>query len=381
MAKKTGKRNSTKNKKSWVRLGYKFLLCAFLPLSVLIKDWAIKNSGWVEQVYASQWYPKFSSAWSSLFKAFDFSFVEFLIYALIIVIPISLIISMIVAIKRRHGIYTFVNWIVSLSATACILYFVFNAGWALNYYRAPLANTLGYKARLSSVDELESLCNDLIYEANTVRETITNNADGVLRLPYTYEEALRKVPVMYQELAKDYPVFAGDYCAPKPVYMSEWMNYTQITGIFIMMTMEPNVNVAVQPPLLPSTAAHEAAHQHGFAREDEANFISYLVCRETGDAYFKYSGTLLALINSMNQLYRADNERYYELRGKYSEKLNNDLIAHTEFWQQYEGPVAEKSHQVNNTYLKSNKQEDGVKSYGRMVDLLIAERRYRLGLE
>lgn len=381
MAKKTSKRKSTKNNKSWIRLGYKFLLCAFLPLSVFLKNWAVKNPGWVEEVYSSQWYPKFSAPWSRLFASFDFSFVEFLIYALIIVIPISLTISMIYAIKRKHGIYTFVNWIVSLSATACILYFIFNAGWALNYYRAPLANTLGYKTRLSRVDELEDLCKDLIYDANTVRDTITNNDDGVMRLPYTYEEALKKVPVMYNELAENYPMFAGEYCAPKPVYMSKWMNYTQITGIFIMMTMEPNVNIAVQSPLLPSTAAHEAAHQRGFAREDEANFISYLVCRETGDAYFEYSGTLLALINAMNQLYRADNERYYALRDTYSESLNSDIYAHTAFWQQYEGPVAETSRQVNNTYLKSNKQEDGVKSYGRMVDLLIAERRHRLGLD
>jgi hypothetical protein len=43
--------------------------------------------------------------------------------------------------------------------------------------------------------------------------------------------------------------------------------------------------------------------------------------------------------------------------------------------------VAEKADAVNNTYLKSNNQEDGVKSYGRMVDLLLAERRTRLGLE
>ena len=61
--------------------------------------------------------------------------------------------------------------------------------------------------------------------------------------------------------------------------------------------------------------------------------------------------------------------------------MDADLYAHTIFWQKYEGPVAEKAEAVNDTYLKSNKQEDGVKSYGRMVDLLIAERRYRLGLD
>jgi hypothetical protein len=37
--------------------------------------------------------------------------------------------------------------------------------------------------------------------------------------------------------------------------------------------------------------------------------------------------------------------------------------------------VERTSNRINNTYLKANNQKDGVKSYGRMVDLLIAEHR------
>jgi hypothetical protein len=33
---------------------------------------------------------------------------------------------------------------------------------------------------------------------------------------------------------------------------------------------------------------------------------------------------------------------------------------------------------MNDTYLKLNGQEDGVQSYGRMIDLLLAERRKML---
>ena len=42
-----------------------------------------------------------------------------------------------------------------------------------------------------------------------------------------------------------------------------------------------------------------------------------------------------------------------------------------QYWQQFESPVSEASQQVNNTFLQANMQQDGVKSYGRMVDLLI----------
>ncbi len=374
-------RKSKKANKSWITLFYTFLLCAFLPITVFLKNWAVKNPGWVEQVYAQKWYKTFSQPWSSLFSAFEFSFIEFLIYALIIALLISFIISVIRAIENSHIFYTLVNWIVSLAVAASIVYFFFTAGWALNYYRAPLINTLGYANRLSSTEELAELCEELIEDANAVRAGLDEDKDGVFKIPYSVDDALKIVPDIYEDISEEYDIFSGGYSAPKPIFASSLMNYTQITGIYMMFTVEANVNVAAKTPLILATACHEAAHQRGFAREDEANFISYLACREGGDDYFKYSGTLLALINSMNQLYAADSEKYYELRSTYSDNINNDLAYHSAFWAKYEGPVAEKVESVNNTYLKSNNQKDGVKSYGRMVDLLLAERRYRLGID
>ena len=370
-----------KTGRSWLKIFYTFLLCAFLPITVFLKNWAVKNPGWVEEVYARNWYSSFSQPWSKVFAGLKFSFIEFFVYALIISLAVALIWSVIAAFRNRHGIYTIINWIVSLAAAASILYFFFTAGWALNYYRAPLADTLGYSGRLSSADELADLCEDLIEDANTLRADLAEDENGVMQFPYTPRDALTLVPGIYDKVSGEYEMFSGDYSAPKPVFASELMNYTQITGIYMMFTVEANVNVAATTPLILSTACHEAAHQRGFAREDEANFIAYLVCREGGDDYFKYSGTLLALINAMNKLYAADSEKYYELRDTYSDGINNDLAYHSAFWAKYEGPVAEKTENLNNTYLKSNNQTDGVKSYGRMVDLLLAERRARLGID
>ena len=375
------KRKKGGKEKSWMKLLYIFLLCAFFPLAYSMKDWAIQNPGWVEEIYAQKIYKPYSQAWSKLFAGYDFSVIEFFIYALIIVLLIALVWSVVKAFRNGRGIYTLLKWVVSLAAAASIGYFIFNAGWALNYYRAPLVNTMGYSNRLSSEDELYDLSRDLIEQANTVRAGLNENAEGVVAFPYSMDEALKKVPDIYESISDEYPMFAGEYSAPKPVYASELMNYTQITGIYMMFTAEANVNVAATTPLILATACHEAAHQRGFAREDEANFISYLVCREGGDAYFEYSGMLLALINAMNKLYAADSDRYFELRATYSQDLNDDLAYHSAFWDKYEGPVAEKVESVNNNYLKSNNQQDGVKSYGRMVDLLLAERRTRLGMD
>jgi hypothetical protein len=51
-----------------------------------------------------------------------------------------------------------------------------------------------------------------------------------------------------------------------------------------------------------------------------------------------------------------------------------DMMAQSEYWKQFEDTVAsEIGESMNNAYLKANNQTDGTKSYGRMVDLLLAE--------
>ena len=367
-----------KDGKSWLTILAKLPLLLFYPAAILLVDWAVQHPDKVESVYSAKIYPVTSSLWSRLFAWLNFSMAEVLLFTLIIAVPFTIVFATVYGAKKGHGLYSFFNQIVSWASVAAILYFAMVGGWSLNYHRMPLATTLGYESQRSSTDELVDLCEELVERANTLRAGLDEDADGVLKLPYGKKGALKEVNNIYQRVSENYPMFAGTYSSPKPIYLSEQLCYTEITGIFIPFTMEANVNVAILHPLLPSTACHEAAHQRGFAREDEANFISYLVCREGGDAYFEYSGTLLALIHSMNALFSDDPERFSLIHQKYSEDMMDDLTAHRLFWQKYEGPVAEKSTQVNNAYLKHNKQNDGVKSYGRMVDLLLAERRERL---
>lgn len=49
-----------------------------------------------------------------------------------------------------------------------------------------------------------------------------------------------------------------------------------------------------------------------------------------------------------------------------------DLSANNAFWNSYESTLSEVSDQVNDTYLKLNGQEQGVQSYDRMVELVVA---------
>jgi hypothetical protein len=86
----------------------------------------------------------------------------------------------------------------------------------------------------------------------------------------------------------------------------------------------------------------------------------------------QYSGTLLALVTATNALYGYAPDDCRQITDTYNAGVRRDLNNYSDYWDQFKGPVAEASTTVNNNYLKSNKQADGVNSYGRMVDLLLA---------
>jgi len=212
----------------------------------------------------------------------------------------------------------------------------------------------------------------LIEETNKYRENINENKDGVMTLTKGKRWVLSSAYLGYNTLSNSYNILSGKYGKPKPVLLSNLMCYTGIVGIYFPFTGEANVNMKTPDPSFPNTVAHEMAHQRGYAREDEANFISYLACIENPNIEFKYSGSLLALTYSINALYKEDKESADSLKTHFSEGLAKDLIYIGSFWEKYEGPVERITNDINDTYLKANSQKDGVKSYGRMVDLLIA---------
>lgn len=74
----------------------------------------------------------------------------------------------------------------------------------------------------------------------------------------------------------------------------------------------------------------------------------------------------------MNVLYRIDYSAWEEVREQLAETVEPDLSANRDFWDKYEGKIAETANRVNDTYLKANDQSEGVESYNRMVDLIVA---------
>lgn len=355
------------------------LLLLLLPAGIVLSYLAQFFPFWVEKHFSQGLFVAVNQVLSSTTGLLSFSLAEVLVILLGLTMVISvsrLVIKLIKQPAQRKTLLA--NFLLNSLMMISILYFSFNLLWGLNYYRQPFAALAGLKIQQATVTELEGLCRSLIEQANYLREQTAEDQQGVMRLREGRTKVLQTAGEGYKHAANIYPQLGGTFGQPKRVMLSELMSYAGITGIYFPFTAEANVNFSIPDYMLPSTTCHEMAHQRGFAREDEANYLAYLTCMLHPNPDFQYSGTLLALSNAINALYRYAPEQALLLQEEYSEAVRRDLLHKKLFWQHYEGPLEEISREINDSYLKANRQEDGVHSYGRMVDLLLAEyRRHR----
>lgn len=267
---------------------------------------------------------------------------------------------------------------------ACLLLFLYTAGCGINYYRTPFSYEAGMVMEQSSAGELYSLCLFLTEQINSTLTETDHSGDALKGLyPGQTEDTPLPSAAMLRELGMEgvksmkglgtaYPQLSGYYPYPKPLMNPRLLSIQQLCGIYSPFTIEANYNREMPYYNIPHTICHELSHLKGFMREDEANFIGYLACIGSDSPDFRYSGYLTGWVYAGNALAKADLEAYYGLYGRLAPEAARGLAWNNQFWDRFDGKVAEASTQLNDRYLKANNQEDGVRSYGRMVDLMLA---------
>lgn len=333
--------------------------------------------------YASAVYPALSSVVGFLPSLASFSVAEWVAAAFLLFCLAYLACSVRAVIVRKgeRGMGAYRGAMGAL-AIVCVVFFLFTALCGINYARYTFAEHAGYDLEGADTDpaerqeELASLTAALADELGQARAQLGDDADLSAAEPGEFERYAKESVEAMRKLAERYPALERPlYSPPKPVLASELMSYANIAGMFFPFTVESNINVDGPFFTIPATMAHELAHQCGFMREDEANFIAYLACMRSDDALMHYSGLMLAYDNALSALGKVDPERASEIAAGLAPAVRHDRAQRAEHWAKYEGPVSDASTAANNAYLKANDQTDGVQSYGRMVDLLLAEAR------
>lgn len=160
----------------------------------------------------------------------------------------------------------------------------------------------------------------------------------------------------------------------KPVVLSVPMTYTHISGVYTFFTGEANVNVNFPDFCTPYTTAHEMSHQRGIAREDEANFVAFLVCMESDDVYIRYSALVNLLQYVSSALSRADSELYATVSPR--ALLVRAAVGAFGVLQVFRRVPAKHGfhggRRGQRHVLQSQGQTQGTQSYGLVVDLFVA---------
>lgn len=332
--------------------------------------------------YAAHIYPLLVRTVGGVSGLLPFSLAEGVVYALAACAILWLIRLFLCALRQDKGGFKtrLLSGSKKLFWTASLIFLLYTFQCGINYYRTPFSFFSGLSIKPSSAGELAALSAELAGEANRLALQCSAMPSGPTLLGFSQREASLLGVRAMEKLGESYPALSGYYPPAKPVLFSRGLSYLDLTGVYFPPTIEANYNADAPAFHIPETICHELSHLRGFMREDEANFIAYLACRGSGEPIFQYSGTMTALIHSINALYAADPALYSEAAALLGEQVCIDLSYNSAYWKQFEGPAAAVSNFANDTYLKANAQPEGVRSYGRMVDLLLADYRMRHGL-
>lgn len=362
----------TKLKRSTIVL----MSLAAVTVILNIAAWASRSfSDW----YTENLFPIWVNTYSRLTSLVKFSVGEILIIMGLLLIAsgiISFVVLMIIKKGKRKQICKTYGkrlcWIV-----VCIA-LIQTLNCFILYHCTGFGEKYGIEQSEHSFEQLVALADRITETANGYAKKVQRDENGRFVLTADLEGTAKQA---MKNLGEVYPQLKGFYPDPKPIINSFFMSQQYLMGIYFPFTLEANYNREMYKSNLPETVCHELAHLKGFIQEDEANFISYLACINSGNDDFAYSGSISALKYIRNQISEYGTED--DVRAFY-EKLDPGIITdwneNSSYWQEVqEDETALIPSQVVNSVsdtatevsLKLNGVDDGMRSYGRMVDLLL----------
>ena len=259
-----------------------------------------------------------------------------------------------------------------LAADVCLtVYALFCLMWGVNYWTDSFQDRSGITAQPVAAEDLEAVTAYFAQQLAAVADSVPRDENGVYAVPK--EQILAESRLVYGGVTEQFPFLDFRDTGVKAVGCSRFMSIMGFTGVYFACIGESNVNVDSPACLLPSTVAHELAHQRGIAWEQECNFLGVLASVTSGMPDYVYSGWLLGFIHLGNALYETDPEAYWAIRNALPETVSADLRDNNAYWDQFRDNVVEKvSDTVYDAALKSYGDANGMKSYSMVVELLVA---------
>ena len=260
------------------------------------------------------------------------------------------------------------SYLLKLLVLLNILYFIYQIFWGILYFQEPIIEKLPLGE--ITLEETEALTIKYLALSRQARLSVEEDDKGVFKL-----SDITRIKTEILGRQERLPVFLE---STKPSHVNSFkpslfrgvMSYSGILGYYNPFTAEAQYNPELPATYLPFTLAHESAHQMGYAREQEANFIAFLLGKESTNPELRYSTYYFVLKSLLNSLAEKNPHFVRQVISNYSLGMKRDCAAEKKFVQDHKGILEDFFGFTNDLFLKSNRQ-DGSITYSYFVDLMV----------
>ncbi len=324
---------------------------------------------WVEKYYTHGTYPVISLIQRYLFGWLPLSVGDWIYGALSVIILLKTAWFFRDLVLKKINRSYLVSGLQQLIFFFLFVYVFFNLGWGLNYNRQGIAKKLSLQTDSFSVNQLDTLAHVLQQRANYYR---SQEQQGIRQQLKRKKNLFHQAQLSFDTAATQFSFITMQAPSIKPSLYSYMGNYLGFQGYYNPFTGEGQVNTTIPIFVQPFVTTHEMAHQIGFAKESEANFVGYLVCRKSPNLFFRYSAYLDMYLYANGLLYQLDSSRAIQIASGISPLVAKDIRALKQFYQRYKSPLEDWIMVGYDYFLQANQQPQGKRSYGQVTGWLLA---------
>lgn len=340
---------------------------------VIAIKWLSFYPNLVEKYYTYGFYPVISKIQRFLFGWIPFS-VGDILYAIAAIFLIKKMWNLVRTIRRKHASRKWLlNWTKKLVLLLVFIYVIFYSFWGLNYNRKGITYQLGLDVEPYNLRDLDTIVSILQNRLNYYGDRVDTLYRWATldKKDYLFKRSIQA----YGIIKNTYPFLDYHPVSIKSSLYGFAGNYIGFTGYYNPFSGEGQVKTSVLLFLQPFIACHEIAHQLGYAKENEANFVGYLACRSSPDINFRYSVYFDLYSYAINEILIRDVKRGVEIQKHLHYRVLADIRDLREYFKRTRNRVAPVMTDLYDRYLRLNNQPGGIQTYNEVIQWLIAYRK------
>jgi hypothetical protein len=344
---------------SWVLL---------IVLTILIK-WASLYPGWIERNYTYGIYPLISRTQRFLFGWIPFSIGDLFYSFLVLVVLFRAFRFFKLVFQKKLTRKYFANGLQQAIFFCLFVYVFFNLLWGLNYNRLGIAAQLNLQVEKYSLADLDTLTHAIQKKLNEYAVSASEQQRDSLNKK---RQLFREGNKAFDRVVYQFPFLEYKSTSVKPSLFSYLGNYLGFQGYYNPFSGEAQVNTTIPRFLEPFVTTHEIAHQLGYAKENEANFVAFLACHSFPSDGFRYSMYFDMYNYAIGEVRRRDTALTRRLQQKLHPQVISDFKEYRDFSRKYKNPIEPIITWGYGRYLKANNQPLGKETYNEVVAWLVA---------